>query len=117
VLTDISMPGADGFEVLRAARSANPSAFVVIMTGYASLDSAIQAVRLGAHDYLTKPFTLGQIDVILRNIGQRVALECENRDLAARAAAVRLPMPETTLAAIERRLTRIEALLTADHAN
>jgi len=116
VLTDISMPGADGFEVLRAARSANPSALVVVITGYASLDSAIQAVRLGAHDYLTKPFTLGQIDVILRNISERLALERENRDLAARAATVSLPMRETMLAAIERRLARIEALLAGDRA-
>src|SRR5262245_40472194 len=64
VLTDIGMPGADGFAVLTAARKANPNAYVVIITGYASLDSAINAVRLGAQDYLPKPFSLGQIDVV-----------------------------------------------------
>src|SRR5687768_5921889 len=55
VLTDIAMPGADGFEVLRAARAANPSSYVVIITGYASLDTAVEAVRLGAQDYIAKP--------------------------------------------------------------
>jgi DNA-binding NtrC family response regulator len=116
VLTDINMPGADGLEVLRAARAANASAYVVIITGYASLDSAIQAVRLGAHDYLTKPFALGQIDVILQKIADRVALEKENRELTARAhSAGHSVSLDTRLDAIERRLARIEALLTKAH--
>lgn len=112
VLTDINMPGADGFEVLRAARTVNASAYVVIITGYASLDSAIQAVKLGAHDYITKPFSLGQIDVILKKIGDRVALECENRELTSRPPVNGLSALQGHLDAIERRLARIEALLT-----
>ena len=66
VITDLQLPGADGFDVLRAAREANPSAYVVMITGYASLDSAVGAVRDGAYDYLAKPFALGQLEVILR---------------------------------------------------
>ena len=62
---------------------ANPSCFVVIVTGYASLDSAIQAVRLGAYDYLTKPFSLGQLDVLLQRLQDRLTLEDENRRLSA----------------------------------
>jgi two-component system response regulator AtoC len=114
VLTDINMPGADGFEVLRAARAANPSAYVVIVTGYASLDSAIQAVRLGAHDYITKPFSLGQIDIILNKVGDRLAREREHRDLMSRGAGNGPSSLDGRLEAIERRLARIEALLTAD---
>src|SRR5262245_20193206 len=45
VLTDVSMPGADGFEVLRAVRAANPSCYVVMITGYATLDAAVRAVK------------------------------------------------------------------------
>jgi len=113
VLTDINMPGADGLEVLRAARAGNASTYVVIITGYASLDCAIQAVRLGAHDYLTKPFALGQIDVILQKIADRVALEKENRELTARAhSAGHSASLDSRLDAIERRLARIEQLLT-----
>jgi two-component system response regulator AtoC len=115
VLTDINMPGADGLEVLRAARAANASAYVVIITGYASLDSAIQAVRLGAHDYLTKPFSLGQIDVILQKIADRLGLEKENRELTARAQSTTsggTASLDARLDAIERRLARIEGLLT-----
>lgn len=73
VITDLNLPGADGFAVLQAARRANPQCFVVIITGYASLDSAIRAVRVGAYDYLTKPFSLAQLDVILTRIRERRA--------------------------------------------
>jgi DNA-binding NtrC family response regulator len=115
VVTDLQLPGADGLEVLRAARQANPSCFVVIVTGYASLDSAIQAVRLGAYDYLTKPFSLGQLDVLLKRISEHVMLEDENRRLIRQLGqreATDLRGPLTArLDAIELRLARIEGLL------
>ncbi len=120
IITDLQMPGADGLAVLRAAKAANPSCYVVIVTGYASLDSAIQAVRLGAYDYLTKPFSMGQIDVLVQRMTDRLALEAENRQLArqlgARSTADR-DSPEMIAAfagrldTIENRLSRIEALL------
>ena len=91
VITDLNLPGADGFAVLHAARQANASCYVVIVTGYASLDSAILAVRVGAYDYLTKPFSLGQLDVILARIADRASLEMENRELVHTAAAPGVP--------------------------
>ena len=84
VMTDINMPGADGFEVLRTARAGNRSCYVVMITGYATLDSALRAVREGAYDYVAKPFSLGQLDVMLARIKDRIALERENRDLRRR---------------------------------
>jgi DNA-binding NtrC family response regulator len=123
VVTDLNLPGADGFAVLQAARQANASCYVVIITGYASLDSAIQAVRVGAYDYLTKPFSLGQLDVILRRITDRSALERENRQLSGQAVAphVMVPAPlalppaptglEPRVTAIEASLARLEAML------
>jgi DNA-binding NtrC family response regulator len=112
ILTDLQLPGIDGLGVLQAARAANPSVVVVIVTGYASLDSAIQAVRLGAYDYLTKPFSLGQIDVILQRLHDRLALEEENRRLQRQlgereASDLRSPIL-SRLEAIEQRLARIE---------
>jgi DNA-binding NtrC family response regulator len=74
VLTDINMPGADGFEVLSAARRANAAADVVVITGYGSRDSAQHALHLGARQYLAKPFKLGQLDTILTGIGERRAI-------------------------------------------
>ena len=84
ILTDINMPGADGFEVLKKARAGNRSCYVVMITGYATLDSALRAVREGAYDYLAKPFSLGQLDVMLARIKDRIGLERENRDLRRR---------------------------------
>jgi DNA-binding NtrC family response regulator len=115
IVTDLELPGADGLAVLRAARRANPSAYVVIVTGYASLDSAIQAVRLGAYDYLTKPFSLGQIDVIVQRVRDRLTLEAENRRLLrqmAGRAGLEAQGPLTAgLDAIEARLGCLEHLL------
>lgn len=118
VVVDLHLPGVDGLAVLRAARAANPSAYVVIVTGYASLDSAIQAVRLGAYDYLTKPFSLGQLDVVLQRIADRAKLETENRELTRRrtdgdSRESNAPVL-ARLDAIDARLAEIEALLRDD---
>lgn len=117
VVTDLQLPGLDGLAVLQAARRANPSCQVVIITGYASLDSAIQAVRLGAYDYLTKPFSLGQIDVLLQRLQDRLSLEAENRRLLRQLQQAGEPRHDLTqrLDAIEGRLVRIEHLLRAAH--
>ena len=114
VLTDLKLPGADGLEVLARARTVNPSTAVVIVTGYATLDSAIQAVRLGAYDYLTKPFALGQLEILLNRVVDRFQLESENRHLARMAD--RRDAGEATLSAarrdaLDRRLDRLEALI------
>lgn len=68
VVTDLHMPGADGFAVLAEAKRSNPGCAVVIVTGYASLDSAIQAVRVGAYDYLPKPFKMSEVEELLERI-------------------------------------------------
>jgi DNA-binding NtrC family response regulator len=99
VVTDLHMPGADGFEVLRVARSVNPDCYVVMVTGYATLDTALRAVREGAYDYLSKPVALGQMEALFNRIRERMALETEHAVLAVR------------LDTITERLTRIEDLL------
>ena len=75
MLTDIIMPGADGLEVLEAAKIINPALNVVIITGYASLDTAVKAVRLGAFDYLSKPFTLAEIEMLVHRLGEQLQLQ------------------------------------------
>lgn len=55
ILTDIRMPGIDGVELLRRIKEIAPDSSVILMTGYASLSTAVEALRLGAHDYLIKP--------------------------------------------------------------
>ena len=115
VISDLQLPGIDGLGVLKAAKAANPTVAVIIVTGYASVDSAVRAVRLGAYDYLTKPFTLGQIDVIVRRAAERQALEAENRQLAGtiegRDSTEVAPGIAEQLDSIDRRLARIERVL------
>lgn len=115
VITDLQLPGCDGLQVLRTVRQFNPSCAVVIVTGYASLHSAVEAVRLGAYDYLTKPFSLGQIDVILRRLDDRRTLEAENRRLLRQAARHEGADASSVflgrIEAIEARLARIETAL------
>jgi len=61
VLLDLKIPGVKGLELLQAVNDRNPGAKVVIITGYASIDTAVESARMGAIDYLPKPFTPGEI--------------------------------------------------------
>lgn len=111
VFTDIAMPGADGFAVLTAARQANPSVYVVMITGYGSLETAINAVRLGAQDYLAKPFSLGQVDVILGQAAARRDLETERRTRTDKALVDSVAAIDARLTAIEQQLRHLTAVL------
>ena len=62
VITDLNMPGRDGIDVLRAAKSANPDTEVLIITAFGNIETAVEAMRLGACDFITKPFRLAEIE-------------------------------------------------------
>ena len=81
VISDLVMPGADGMEVLREAKKRNPDCVVILITGYASLDSALQAIRGGAYDYLRKPFKLDQLEIVVNNGCEKIGLIRENQRL------------------------------------
>ena len=88
-LLDLRMPGMTGIEVLGKIRQLSPETQVIILTGQASVDTAVQALRLGAFDYLTKPCKWAELEVILNRIAER-------RDMANKAQAF-----ETRLKAVE----------------
>lgn len=71
-LVDLRMPGADGLSVLRAIRSSVPEAAVIIMTGYAAIDSAVEAIKLGALEYWPKPIDLKALRSTLTELYDRV---------------------------------------------
>jgi two-component system response regulator HydG len=71
VLSDIRMPGADGFEVLRAVKAKAPRTEVVLMTAYASVPKAVEAMKLGAYDYLTKPFDPDEVALVVARAADR----------------------------------------------
>src|SRR3954464_11139892 len=66
-LIDIKMPGMDGMELQARLREADPDLTVVIMTGYAAVDTAVQALKLGAYDYITKPVDPDELSHIVAN--------------------------------------------------
>lgn len=83
ILTDLMMPGASGLDVLRETRKVSPSTLVVLVTGFASLESAIEAIREGAYDYVAKPFKLEEIKILIQNASERIRLARENQRLLA----------------------------------
>jgi CheY-like chemotaxis protein len=84
VITDLRMSGADGLQVLEEAKRSHPDTIVIIMTGYASLDSAISAIRGGAYDYIRKPFKIDELEVIVHNACEKIFLVRENQRLLQR---------------------------------
>jgi DNA-binding NtrC family response regulator len=79
VLSDFRMPEMSGVELLSALKQRNPGVEVIIMTAYGSVESAIEAMKLGAVDYITKPVDLHRLRVMIRNILERKQLISENR--------------------------------------
>ena len=83
VLTDLVMDEVDGRALLQEAQRREPHPRVILMTAFASLETAIEAIRLGAYDYLTKPFKLGQVSVAVKRALDDRRLREENRRLRA----------------------------------
>jgi DNA-binding NtrC family response regulator len=81
VLTDLQMPGVDGLELLAAVREQSPDTPVIIMTAFGTIQSAGDAMRAGALDFVTKPFRAGELLISLERAFERRALEQENRAL------------------------------------
>jgi len=82
VLTDLVMPRKNGLEVLRVTKQHSPKTQVVIMTGFASLETAIDSMHQGAFDYITKPFQFVEIEIVLDKIAERKKLIDENLKLS-----------------------------------
>jgi DNA-binding NtrC family response regulator len=81
VLLDLKMPGMGGMEALRQVRDLGSSAEMVVLTGHPDVATAIEAMKLGACDYLTKPFKLAEVEMVLRRAGERRRLAQENTAL------------------------------------
>lgn len=84
-ILDIRMPGMSGIELLTQLKGVSPNTEVVMMTGHASMETAMQALRLGAFDYMTKPCKLAEIEAILHKISEKRDLQ--NKVMAAEARA------------------------------
>lgn len=124
LIADLVMPGADGLQVLKASKGCNPEGIVILMTAYASLDTAIEAIRGGAYEYIRKPFKLAELEVIVRNASEKIILLRENRSLLVKlreameemkkAGRRNTQVPESRnppAAPLERRILEMDLLL------
>ncbi|MEA3287054.1 MAG: sigma-54 dependent transcriptional regulator [Candidatus Marinimicrobia bacterium] len=84
ILVDIKLPGMDGLELNRRIKSINEDTIVIIMTAFASVDSAVQALKDGAYDYVCKPFDPDAVTHIIRNASKNIELSTENLSLQER---------------------------------
>ena len=81
VCTDVRMPGMTGLQLLERVRADHPEVEVIVITGYASVSSAVEAVKLGAHDYLSKPFDLDEVRLTVQRAVDKKKLSDQNRRL------------------------------------
>lgn len=75
LLSDLRLPDGDGLKLIEIAKLKNPAILAALMTGYASLETALKAIQLGAYDYITKPFSLNEIEILIRNMCDKIRLE------------------------------------------
>jgi two-component system NtrC family response regulator len=93
VLTDFRMPDQSGMDVLKAVKALNPAVDVVLMTAYGAVDTAVEAMKAGAFDYLTKPIDLDELELLLAKIQERHFLISENEQLRDQLAS-RYKLPD-----------------------
>ncbi|MFU8769753.1 MAG: sigma-54-dependent transcriptional regulator, partial [Desulfotignum sp.] len=90
VLMDIKMKRMSGMAALSDIRAYNPSLPVVMMTAYSSVDTAVEALKIGAYDYLTKPLDFDRLKLTIERILERIFLQSENRQLKERLKSTAL---------------------------
>jgi two-component system response regulator PilR (NtrC family) len=87
VITDIRLPDGDGIEILRHVKAAAPETVVVVMTAFGTTETAVAALKLGAHDYLTKPFDVDELKIVVSGALETQRLTEENQRLKAQFRA------------------------------
>src|ERR1700678_51189 len=81
VLLDLRLPGAGGLEAMRRIKERRPEAIVIVVTGYGTVQTAVQAMKNGAYDYVTKPFSVDELKMLLERVVSHLRLKSENRIL------------------------------------
>src|SRR4030066_611529 len=78
VLTDLKMPGIDGMEVLKTFRKKYPDSIIIMITGFSTAETAVEAMKLGAFDYIPKPFTPDEVSIVVKKALEKRSLLLEN---------------------------------------
>ena len=81
VITDLMMPGMDGLTLLGKIKELDRDILVIIITGYATIETAVKAIEAGAYDYIAKPFRLDELMIVIKNACERLRLVMQNKAL------------------------------------
>lgn len=103
ILLDLKMPGMDGMEVLARVRENDPQVLVIVITGFATIETAIEAMKKGAYDFIPKPFEPDQLRIVVKRAREKIRLETEARKLEAEK--------QRTLADLEAEQSRIRTII------
>ncbi|MDR3089218.1 MAG: response regulator [Desulfobulbaceae bacterium] len=112
LITDLVLPDMDGIAVLEVAKSLRPTIEALVITGHASVDSAVEAMKKGAVDYLTKPINFDELSLRLDHIAIRQGLAKDARDILL-AKEVTEQEAASTIQALEMRVSELQDALTA----
>jgi len=111
-LIDLRLPDGSGMDLLRKVKEMNQETVVLVITAFGSAETAIQAMKLGAYDYLTKPFNLDELRVIFGNISEKLSLQKKVRELQQYADAYQLIIGKSE--AMKRVFTTVEKIAPFD---
>ena len=81
IITDLRLPGSDGLQILKACKDQSPKTEVIVITAYGSVDTAVHAMKCGAYDYITKPFSMDELLLVVERVNRLAALRQENQEL------------------------------------
>lgn len=94
IITDLRMPKGSGLDVLKAVKASSPDTVVLVITAFASTESAVEAMKQGAYDFLTKPFQVDEVHFIIKNALEKRRLSTENvllkREMASQSSFARI---------------------------
>jgi len=117
ILTDLRMPGVDGLDVLRECRSTSPATHVLVMTAYATIKNAVECLKLGAFNYLTKPFDPSELFHHLDQIAALKQLGDQNKELRSELAKLKLdPNVIGESQAMRDLLSKVKMVAGSEHA-
>ncbi len=118
IITDLKMPNMGGLDLLRKVREAGQRAVVIIMTGFATVETAIEALKVGAYDYVLKPFKVGELLLVVERAVEKLRLEDENLHLREQITLLRLSEAVASSLSVDQVLSIVgEAALTEVQAD
>ncbi|MBN2037735.1 MAG: response regulator [Chitinispirillaceae bacterium] len=123
VILDLLLPGISGIETIKAIRARRPKSEVIVVTGHASAESAVEAMKAGARDYLTKPFNMSILKEKLINLVELLARRKEDEEyrfsmeMAQAGAQKKISSLEETIDGMKKCCSRIQEILDSDRAD